>query len=63
MHGYTHVYDKETYKKDFLNHGGKSEFFGHTYEEQLLRLKSGLKVFDDNGIKIDTFFARTTLTI
>ena len=57
MHGYTHVYDKETFKKDFLNHGGKSEFFGHTYEEQLTRLKSGLKVFDDNDIEIDTFFA------
>ena len=36
MHGYNHLYDKETHKKDFFfNYGGKSEFFGHTYEDQL----------------------------
>ncbi len=57
MHGYNHVYDKETHKKDFLNHGGKSEFFGHTYEDQLSKLKNGIKIFNDNNIKIDTFFA------
>ena len=57
MHGYTHVYDTETNKKDFFNHGGKSEFFGHAYDEQLNRLKKGLKIFNNNQIDIDTFFA------
>ena len=32
MHGYTHVYDSETRKKDYFKYGGKSEFFGHSYE-------------------------------
>ena len=57
MHGYTHVYDTETNKKDFFNYGGKSEFFGHAYDEQLNRLKKGLKIFNNNQIDIDTFFA------
>ena len=57
MHGYTHVYDNETNKKDYFNYGGKSEFFGHSYEEQLTKIKNGLKVFDDKNIKIKTFFA------
>ena len=35
MHGYNHLYDKETNKKDFFNYGGRSEFFGHSYEDQL----------------------------
>ena len=26
MHGYNHLYDKETNKKDFFNYGGKSNF-------------------------------------
>ena len=30
MHGYSHVYDSETNKKDFFGYGGKSEFYGHT---------------------------------
>ncbi len=57
MHGYTHVYDSETRKKDYFKYGGKSEFFGHTFQEQLSRLKKGKKIFDDNNIKVDTFFA------
>ena len=57
MHGYTHVYDSETYKKDYFNYGGKSEFFGHTLDEQISRVKKGIKIFNDNNIKIDTFFA------
>ena len=57
MHGYNHVYDKETNKQDFFNYGGKSEFFGHSYKTQLIKLKNGLKIFNDNQIKIDTFFA------
>ncbi len=57
MHGYSHSYDKETNKNDYFNYGGKSEFFGHTYEDQLLKIKDGLKIFEKNQIKIDTFFA------
>ena len=57
MHGYNHSYDIETNKKDYFNHGGRSEFFGHTYEEQLKKIKQGLEIFEKNQIKIDTFFA------
>ena len=57
MHGYSHVYDRETNKKDFFGYGGKSEFFGHTLEEQKNRLKKGLEIFQKNNIKIKTFFA------
>jgi hypothetical protein len=57
MHGYNHLYDKETNKKDFFNYGGKSEFFGHSYEDQLSKIKKGLEIFEKNNIQIDTFFA------
>ncbi len=57
MHGYTHVYDKETYKKDFFNYGGKSEFFGHTYEEQFSRINKSLEIFKKENIEIRSFFA------
>ena len=57
MHGYTHVYDKETHKKDFFGYGGRSEFFGHSYEEQISRIKKGLKIFKEKNIEINTFFA------
>ena len=43
MHGYTHIYDSKTYKKDYFNYGGDSEFYGHSLEEQVNRLKNGLK--------------------
>ena len=35
MHGYNHIYDKETNKQDFFKYGGRSEFFGHTLDKQL----------------------------
>ena len=57
MHGYNHLYDKETNKKDYFNYGGRSEFFGHSYEDQLLKIKKGLEVFKKNNIKIEMFFA------
>ena len=57
MHGYNHLYDKETNKEDFFNYGGKSEFFGHSYKDQLSKIKRGLEVFKKNNIQIDTFFA------
>ena len=57
MHGYTHVYDNETKKKDYFNYGGKSEFYGHSIDEQILRIERGIQVFKDHNIKINTFFA------
>ena len=57
MHGFTHVYDKDTYKNDYFNYGGKSEFFGHTYEEQFSRINKSLKIFEKENIKIRSFFA------
>ena len=58
MHGYTHVYDKMCKKSDdYFNYGGGSEFAGHTLEMQTLRIKNGLKKFEDEKIKIRTFFA------
>ena len=58
MHGYTHVYDKMCKKSDdYFNYGGGSEFFGHSLETQISRIKSGLKKFQDENIKIRTFFA------
>ncbi len=57
MHGYTHVYDKETNKKDFFGYGGKSEFFGHSLEVQKKRISEGLEIFKSEGVKIRSFFA------
>ena len=57
MHGYTHVYDKTCKNDDYFNYGGGSEFCGHSLEMQMLRIKNGLKKFDDEKIKIRIFFA------
>ena len=57
MHGLSHVYDRETKKKDYFNYGGKSEFCGHDYSIQFSRIKKGLKKFEDEKIKISSFFA------
>ena len=45
MHGFSHVYDTETKKKDYFNYGGRSEFFGHDYETQLSKIRKGLEKF------------------
>tara|TARA_B100000029_G_scaffold412992_1_gene415818 strand:- start:164 stop:931 length:768 start_codon:yes stop_codon:yes gene_type:complete len=57
MHGFTHVYDKDTNKKDFFKYGGSSEFCGHSLTTQMSRIESGLKKFRDEKIKIRSFFA------
>ena len=58
QHGYTHIYDKLCKKKsDYFNYGGGSEFFGHSLETQILRIKKGLQKFKDEKVKIRTFFA------
>jgi predicted deacetylase len=57
MHGCSHTYDKETFKKDYFRYGGKSEFYGHKYSDQLSKIEKGLKKFNDEKIKIRSFFA------
>ena len=57
MHGFTHVYDKNTKKKDYFKYGGSSEFCGHSLETQMSKIESGLKKFRDENIKIRSFFA------
>jgi len=57
MHGYNHIYDNDTNKKDFFEYGGKSEFYGHSLESQLNKIKKGLEIFKKNEIKIRTFFS------
>ena len=57
MHGFTHIYDSNTNKKDYFSYGGKSEFFGHSIDVQLDKIKSGLKIFKENNIKIRVFYA------
>ena len=57
MHGYNHIYDKETNRKDFFEYGGRSEFFGHTLDVQLKKVKKGLEIFKKNNISVRTFFS------
>jgi len=57
MHGLTHVYDKDTNKKDYFGYGGRSEFCGHSLELQTKRIKNGLKKFREEKIEIKSFFA------
>lgn len=57
MHGFNHVYDTQTHKKDFFGYGGASEFFGHSFERQNEKIKKGLKIFNREGINVRTFFA------
>ena len=57
MHGYTHLYDSNTDKKDYFNYGGKSEFFGHPIDIQLKKIKNGLQIFRENNIEIRVFYA------
>ena len=57
MHGFTHVYDKISKKEDYFNYGGGSEFCGHSLEVQFSRIKNGLNKFNDENIKIKSFFA------
>ena len=58
MHGYTHLYDKMCKTRDdYFNYGGGSEFFGHSLEIQISKIKNGLKKFEDEKIKIRTFYA------
>lgn len=57
MHGYDHLYKRNTYKKDYFGYGGLSEFFGETLENQSHKIRLGLKKFSEKDIKIRSFFA------
>ena len=57
MHGFTHVYDKDTEKKDYFGYGGRSEFYGHSLEVQTEKIRQGLKKFKEENIEIKSFFA------
>tara|TARA_Y200000002_G_scaffold337693_1_gene306598 strand:- start:1380 stop:2132 length:753 start_codon:yes stop_codon:yes gene_type:complete len=57
MHGYSHLYDQTTNKKDYFGHGGNSEFFGHKLEIQKDKIEKGLEKFNNEKIKIRSFYA------
>ena len=57
MHGCSHIYDKDTDNKDYFGYGGKSEFFGHTLNYQLEKIKKAIEIFERNDIRIRTFFS------
>ena len=57
MHGYSHLYDTQTKKKDIFNYGGGSEFYGLDYQNQLKKIKLGLEKFKKENINIRSFFA------
>ena len=57
MHGYAHLYEQQTKKKDIFNYGGGSEFYGLDYENQLNKIKLGLEKFRKKDIFIRSFFA------
>ena len=52
MHGFTHVYDKNSKNKDYFGYGGESEFCEHPLEVQISRIKDGLKKFENEKIRI-----------
>ncbi len=57
MHGCNHVYTEKSDKSDIFNYGGNSEFFGLEYKIQLQKIKIGIKKFENNKIKVRSFFA------
>ncbi len=57
MHGYEHLYHKNSKKNDYLGHGGNTEFVGDSYDEQFKKLNQGLEIFKKQGIDVKIFFA------
>ena len=49
----SHIYALLTYKKDYFKYEDKSNFFGHTLQEQMRRIKLGLKKFKSENIIIN----------
>ena len=58
MHGCNHLYTQNSNnKKDIFNYGGNSEFYGLDFDAQLKKIKIGLKKFEEENLKIRSFFA------
>ncbi len=57
MHGYDHIYNCQTNKKDYFGYGGRSEFFGNSLADQTKKIQNGLKIFSERKIPIRVFFA------
>ena len=57
MHGNDHVYKTFCKKVDYLGHGGNTEFCGLPIDNQLAKIKEGLKKFAEEKISVRTFFA------
>jgi len=55
MHGHTHVYTTKEY--GLFNRGGKSEFAGLPYEEQLAKIERGAAILKEQGLETDLFMA------
>ncbi len=67
LHGYNHVYTN--HKSGIMGISANSEFVGLSFDEQNKKIKNGVKIFNENGIKIDAFIApshsfdRTTIKV
>lgn len=55
LHGYEHVYSTNCGGINPVH--GKSEFAGHTLEEQCRKIGEGFRILRDKGLKPDVFFA------
>ena len=55
MHGYKHVFD--TNERGLINSTFKSEFAGHSLEEQIIKIQKGKAILEGHGIYTDIFFA------
>lgn len=56
MHGYKHVYDKEN-PRTLICGKKHSEFAGHSFEDQLAKIKKGKEKLESLGVFTDVFFA------
>ena len=55
LHGYTHVY--ESIDDGILKINNRSEFAGLSKDRQNIKLKKGIEIFNNKGIRIDAFMA------
>lgn len=55
MHGCQHVFDTEV--RGNINLGYKSEFAGHSLEEQTEKIRAGKEILRQHGIETEIFFA------
>ena len=55
LHGYDHVYVNKN--RGLLKYGKKSEFSGLDYKTQYNKIKKGLDIFKEHGIKSNIFMA------